>query len=1084
MQKLPNNLDERAKSHVDDFKAKLKSALSGDEQDADLHSRYLELISEHQADIKLAFALSDFIARTAQLYPLQFMQKLPTIVEQKNHDGQQYQEYYKALQKQLVHSGLVHSGLVQKESVQKRVVKNDEANLHAVLRQFRHITMLSIAWRDMLYQADIKHSLLAISHLADALINTANEWLYQQACERYGKPAAFSQSLESTGAESKSAESTGMESPYSSSQHPQQRQELLVIGMGKLGGRELNFSSDIDLIFVYPESGETDHPRKPIDHQTFFTRLAQKLIAALHQTTADGQVYRVDMRLRPLGDSGPLVVSMPAFESYYQEQGREWERFAMQKARVINPDSEAVRELQSIITPFVYRKYLDFTTIESLRNMKQLIANEVARRNLTNNIKLGKGGIREVEFFVQSLQMIHAGRVTECQTKSILASFAALVEHEFLPPKDAAELQESYLFLRQIEHYLQAFNDKQTQQLPDDEVDQARLSYLLANMLHSGTQASAESDDTIIEIEADTPLVNIDPIHQHMKRINKHFMLLIEDNNENKEENQALNQIYRDLWSLELDVQEMQNLFFTLIDNSEVAEKLSLQLVEFKRKCTKHDIGQRGNNTLNKLVPQLLYEVLTYEEIDVHADATATIHNTADHNTADTLGTDIDKSDMLTNDNEIKHASELFERIFDILLTIVGRTTYLDLLLENPAVRKRLMTLSANSQWVAKQIKAFPLLLDELLHPAYLQTDKADISTWRDDYENELRLQLLRVEPDDVEAQMDALRYFKLTQQLRIAAADITGTLPINNVSDKLTVLAEVLLGQVIDIAWAQIATRYGTPEGYSMENKGLGVLAYGKLGGVELGYGSDLDIVFVHDIELSVMTNGAKEVSCSEFFVRLIQRITHIFTTKTYLNELYEVDLRLRPSGNSGLLISHIDSFDNYQKNDAWTWEHQALVRARYVYGHTSLKNKFKKIRQEVLSTKRVMSELRKDVADMREKMRLHLDKSDENNADLKQTSGGITDLEFLTQYWVLLHSHQFSELTQWTDNLRILDSLAHVGIISEDENHALQQAYLFIRNQLHKLSLGAFGRNKPIPDLDKHMAIIQRNFEKVFAG
>lgn len=1047
MQKLPNILVERAKNHYNDFIAKLENALSGNEQYTQQRANYLALLSQHRADIERAFALSDFIARSAQLYPIQFMHKLPTIVAQKHHDGQQYQEYYQAL----------HTALAE-----KLALNDSEATLHGVLRQFRHLTMLSIAWRDMLYKADIKHSLLAVSHLADALINTANAWLYQKACERYGKPAASGQAADSASLSSQSQ------------QHPSQ---LLVIAMGKLGGRELNFSSDIDLIFVYPESGETDHPRKPIDHQTFFTRLAQKLIAALHQTTVDGQVYRVDMRLRPLGDSGPLVVSMPAFESYYLEQGREWERFAMQKARVINPDSDAVRALQSIITPFVYRKYLDFTTIESLRNMKQLIANEVARRNLTNNIKLGKGGIREVEFFIQSLQMIHAGKVTECQTKSILASFAALVEHAFLPANDAAELQQSYLFLRQIEHYLQAFNDEQTQQLPDGELDQARLSYLLAAMLQADTQSSNTSDNAIKGITLDAPIEQIDPIHQHMQRINKHFMLLIEDSSESPDENQALHQIYRDLWSLELDTQEMQSLFFSLIGDSAVADKLSAQLLEFKRKCTKHDIGQRGNNTLNKLVPQLLYEVLTYEELDEQAAAplTSALANNAS-------GTNSNKSASLPNDEEMKHASELFERIFDILLTIVGRTTYLDLLLENPAVRQRLMSLCTNSHWVAKQIKAFPLLLDELLHPAYLQSDQADISTWRDDYENELRIQLLRVEPDDVEAQMDALRYFKLTQQLRIAAADISGTLPINNVSDKLTVLAEVLLGQVIDIAWVQIATRYGTPEGYSMQHKGLGVLAYGKLGGLELGYGSDLDIVFVHDVELSVMTNGAKAVSCSEFFVKLIQRITHIFTTKTYLNELYEIDLRLRPSGNSGLLISHIDSFANYQKNDAWTWEHQALVRARYVYGHAALGNTFTHIRQQVLAKKRVMSELRKDVADMRAKMRLHLDKSDEKSADLKQTSGGITDLEFLTQYWVLLHSHEFGELTKWTDNLRILDSLAHVGIITEDENHALQQAYLFIRNQLHKLSLGAFGRNKPVPDLAKHMDIIQGNFVRVF--
>jgi glutamate-ammonia-ligase adenylyltransferase len=1019
MQKLPNILIERAKGHLADFTEKLENALVRDKQYTNERPRYLRLLDKNKADVILAFALSDFIARTAQLYPIQFMQKLPTIIDCPNHDGQQYQEYYLQLQQHLQ---------------QALATLNNEATLHQALRQFRHLTMLSIAWRDLVHKADIKQSLLAISHLADALINSANAWLYQKACERYGNPTPVCQQLDDG----------------TSTLHPQ---ELLIIGMGKLGGHELNFSSDIDLIFVYPESGETDHPRKPIDHQTFFTRLAQKLIAALHQTTMDGQVYRVDMRLRPLGDSGPLVVSMPAFESYYLEQGREWERFAMQKARVINPDSEVVRELQSIITPFVYRKYLDFTTLESLRNMKKLIANEVARRNLTNNIKLGRGGIREVEFFVQSLQMIHAGKVTECQTKSILTSFKALVEHELLSRQDAAELQESYLFLRQIEHYLQAFDDKQTQKLPDNELDKARLSFLLETLPLLDMPATHQSE-TIIDVD-------FEPIQRHMQRINRHFMSLIEEDHEDKDENEALNQAYSDLWLLDLDKAEMQSLFQPLSGDTTESEKLSSLLAEFKLKCTKHDIGQRGHKTLNKLIPQLLNEVLTYE-----------------------YGAEKDSmTDGPTVDDSALHASHLFERIFNILLTIVGRTTYLDLLLENPAVRRRLITLSANSHWVAKQIKAFPLLLDELLHPAYLQPDQADITTWRGEYESELCLQLLRVEPDDVEAQIDALRYFKLTQQLRIAAADISGTLPVNNVSDKLTVLAEVLLAKVIDIAWIQIAIRYGTPDGYSIQNKGLGVLAYGKMGGVELGYGSDLDIVFIHDVNLSTVTNGTKKISCSEFFVKLVQRVTHIFTIKTYLNDLYEIDLRLRPSGNSGLLISHIDTFSHYQENDAWTWEHQALVRARYVYGHVALRDKFTDIRKRVLEKKREKTQLRKEVSDMREKMRRHLDKSNNSSADLKQTSGGITDLEFLTQYWVLLHSNQFGELTKWSDNLRILDSLAQVHVISDSQNKALQEAYLFIRNQLHKLSLGAFGSNNVVPGLEKHMKVIQRNYEKIFA-
>ncbi|MFT5543236.1 MAG: glutamate-ammonia-ligase adenylyltransferase [Glaciecola sp.] len=1042
MQKLTNALLDKANANFDAFKSKVASELdkqrkgqgpgqlslsessSGfstiQEPSNPQKATEVVLIHKHQADIIYAFGLSDFIARVALLYPIQFIALLPELSSSSKHKV----DYEKALNSQLDDA-------------------NDEANLHKILRQFRNLNMLCIAWRDLMYKTDIKQSLLAVSNLADSLINAANNWLFEKACERYGSPAPL---INSDPINSLIDSGPISSDPISYYEPITCRQELLIIGMGKLGGHELNFSSDIDLIFVYPEQGETDHPRKPIEHQVFFTRLAQKLIAALHQITMDGQVYRVDMRLRPLGDSGPLVVSMPAFESYYLEQGREWERFAMQKARVINADSPPVRELQNIITPFVYRKYLDFTTIESLRSMKQLIASEVARRNLVNNIKLGKGGIREVEFFIQSLQMIHAGKVTECQTKSILASFTALVEHEFLAPKDADELQESYLFLRIVEHYLQAFDDQQTQQLPDNTDDQDRLTLLLMPL----TGKSCYAD-------------NVAYIQEHMHRINRHFMSLIEAPHDDISSHDPINQAYQDLWSLSLDEEEMQSVFLTVLNptspskisietpsnalnenkDSNLSQALSAQLIEFKRKCKKHDIGQRGHVTLKKLIPLMIQEVITHQ-----------------------------------NSND---ASELFKLIFDILLTIVGRTTYLDLLLENPAVRKRLVGLSARSKWVAKQIKGFPLLLDELLHPAYLQSDSADITAWRDEYENELRLQLLRVEPDDVEAQMDALRYFKLTQQLRIAAADISGTLPVSNVSDKLTVLAEVLLQQVIDSAWLQITNRYGAPSGYSAQNKGLGVIAYGKMGGVELGYGSDLDIVFVHDVNLTVMTDGTKQISCSEFFVKLVQRISHIFSTKTYLNELYEIDLRLRPSGNSGLLVTHIDSFEEYQNNEAWTWEHQALVRARYVYGHHELGERFMAIRRNILAKKRQSAELKVEVANMRSKMRAHLDKSIEHNPDLKQTSGGITDLEFLTQYWVLLHTNEFSELAKWTDNLRILDSLENAKIIDESQNKDLKAAYLFIRNQLHNLSISAINSDAQIPELQAHMAKIKSSYSDV---
>ncbi|MBF7072141.1 bifunctional [glutamate--ammonia ligase]-adenylyl-L-tyrosine phosphorylase/[glutamate--ammonia-ligase] adenylyltransferase [Glaciecola sp. MH2013] len=1005
MSTLNTLIQEAGESHWQYFIAKAAYLFQQDSPSTEAQSDYKALVYDNQALITKAFALSDFIAEVAGKYPAQFIAELPSLLQQKAHQTSGY-------------DSALASALAE---------LNSESELHATLRQYRHLSMAKIAWRDLLYQADIKQSLIAVSELADALINSANHWLYEQACSRYGRPASWQG----------------------------EEQKLIVIGMGKLGGKELNFSSDIDLIFVYPEQGETQRDRKPVEHHSFFTKLAQRLISALHQTTADGQVYRVDMRLRPLGESGPLVISLAAFESYYLEQGRDWERFAMQKARVLSPESKASAEIQNIIRPFVYRKYLDFTTIESLRKMKQLISSEVARRQLSGNIKLGKGGIREVEFFIQALQLIHAGKVTECQTRSILASFSVLQKHGFLEATVADELLQSYLYLRQNEHYLQAFADKQTQQLPDTPLDKARLSVL-------NQQADYASCEKAIEAR--------------MHLINAHFINLIETSDEQTSTTKmgedsdtdheslgstlapsigrvlaGFEQDFVDLWKLKLNENEASELLFpafkaalnasipsvSSIEEDEhslaqqatsTAADIAAQLIEFKHQSHKHNVGPKGVDTLEKLLPVLTKEVLLFVFGEAELAASAI---------------------------RCERISKLYALILDIMLPMLGRTAYLDLLLENPMVRQRLLSLSAKSNWVARQIKQFPLLLDELLHPAYLVSEKGNAQLWFAQYTDELRTQMLRIEADDVEAQMDALRYFKLTQQLRIAAADVSGTLPINQVSDKLSALAECLLNKTIDLAWAQITDKYGCIEGYSASNKGLGVIAYGKLGGIELGYGSDLDIVFVHDVDLSLSTNGRKQVSCSEFFVKLVQRISHLFTTKTYLNELYEIDLRLRPSGNSGLLISHIDTFRDYQLADAWTWEHQALVRARIVYGHNELVAAFQQIRQEVLALPREQVELATEVAEMRDKMREHLDKSTASLVDFKQARGGISDLEFLCQYWVLRHANTHPALSTWTDNLRILDTMADEGLLTQAEAESLQKAYLSIRNRLHRESL-----------------------------
>jgi len=930
--------------------------------------------NKHKEIIVQAFGLSDFIARIATQYAEDFALLLPQLALQ--HQTQTA-DYGSDLYKSELASSLSSAEL--------------EPQLHQQIRKFRHLTMLKIAWTDMLLHGDIKLSLLAVSELARVCINQSYEWLYNKASERYGLP--------------------------------QRAQQMLILGMGKLGGQELNFSSDIDLIFVFPDQGETDHPRKPIEHSVFFTKLAQKLIASLHQTTVDGQAYRVDMRLRPLGESGPIVISMPAFETYYQEQGREWERFAMQKAQILNNindiNKDDVIELLSVIKPFVYRKYLDFTTLESLREMKNLIETDVKRRHLNSNIKLGKGGIREVEFFVQCHQLIHAGKITECQTSSIFEAFQRLVEHHIVDINDAQDLQNAYLKLRKIEHYLQAFDDKQTQTLPDDDINQQRLCVLLK---------LGSYKECLSQIDSITQVVN------------SHFKRLISQDEHNEGQQETTDNLYQDLWTLPLSHADTIELLSELA-MPESAKALADQLIDFKQKVDKASQSERSKRTLNKLVPLLMNEALP----------------------------DVDDA----------HASQAIPRLLSIIDKLIGRTTYLDLLAENHAVRTRLIKLCAKSEWIALQISRFPLLLDELLHPAYLKVDANSVEAWKADYKDALRLQMLRVDPFDVEEQMDTLRYFKLTQQLRIAAADATGTIVVNKVSDKLTVLAEVILAYVVDMAWRQVTDKYGAPHGTSSGNKCLGVIAYGKMGGLEMGYGSDIDMVCIHTSNPKGSTDGQKQVSTTEFFVKLVQRISHIFTANTYLGQLYEIDLRLRPSGNSGLLVSHIESFEQYQISQAWTWEHQALTRSRCVYGEEKIGSAFSQIRESVLRLKRDPERLRIDVVEMRSKMRSHLDKTSIDWLDIKQTKGGITDLEFLVQYWILKYSHDYPSLTTWSDNLRMLDSLCAEGLLQAPICKKLQTAYLSLRNEVHALNLKNQSLCRKSTQVQQHLDCINEYYQ-----
>tara|TARA_R110002153_G_scaffold223504_2_gene376104 strand:+ start:10004 stop:12922 length:2919 start_codon:yes stop_codon:yes gene_type:complete len=910
-------------------------------------SAHFESFEEH---IKTAFALSDFIFEQCLKNPLWLVELL--------------------LEKVLFTEQVDY----QDNLVQLLAQVDSEAVLHQKLRQFRNFHMLRIAWRDLLNMQSIEHSLAQVSDLARQLITQTNSWLYQFLQPQFGLPE-------------------GELGP----------QPMLILGMGKLGGDELNFSSDIDLIFTYPAQGVTSGGRKSIEHQQFFTKVAQKLITALDQITADGQVYRVDMRLRPFGDSGPLVMHFDAMEDYYQEQGRDWERYAMLKASILNAPCPYTQQLLAILQPFIYRRYLDFSAIESLRSMKSMIEQEVRRRGLTNNIKLGEGGIREAEFVVQSLQLINGGREPSLKVQSLQLALSELVNLQILPAQSAKDLLQSYLWLRKIEHCLQQFADKQTQVLPNNDTDQKRLLTVLG---------INDYEDFMQQLA------------QHCGLIHQQFSLLVKDDpalHDDVADEQL--QGAKDLWQLQLDAEETQSILnhWHLADEvptSDIAigKDVYQQISGFKQDLTSQRIGQRGLTTLNNLMPVIIHKILSY--------------SAKDH-------------------------GELFRRVFTVLRAILGRTAYLQLLFENQAALFHLVKLCAASPWVTEQIARFPLLLDELLNPISLYQPVAF-----NQYADELRQALLRVEPEDLELQIETLRQFKLSQQLKIAASDISNALPVMQVSDHLTYLAEAIIVQVVDIAWQQIVAKHGVPvcetQGLkNIQNKGFGILGFGKLGGWELGYGSDLDLVFLHNCDGQQFTNGKKPIGTSGFYIKLAQRILHIFTIKTGLGILYDVDMRLRPSGNAGLLVCHVHGFATYEMENAWTWEHQALGRARFITGCGELQQRFSAVRLAVLSKPRNMLELAAEVVSMREKMRDHLAKGDAHNIDLKQDAGGIADIEFIVQFMLLAHTSSFPNLAKWPDNVRILADLAKLSLITKAEADTLNQAYLEYRNYAHRLAL-----------------------------
>jgi len=861
---------------------------------------------------------------------------------------------------------------------------SDEAALMRALRHFRRRVMVRIAWAQALMLVSEESTLQQLSHLAETLIVAARDWLYDACCREWGTPCS----------------EDGTPQP------------LLILGMGKLGGGELNFSSDIDLIFAWPEKGATRGGRRELDNAQFFTRLGQRLIKALDQPTQDGFVYRVDMRLRPFGDSGPLVLSFAALEDYYQEQGRDWERYAMVKARIMGDNGDVyANELRAMLRPFVFRRYIDFSVIQSLRNMKGMIAREVRRRGLKDNIKLGAGGIREIEFIVQVFQLIRGGREPSLQSRSLLPTLGAIAQLHLLPEGDDRVLREAYLFLRRLENLLQSINDEQTQTLPGDELNRARLAW---------------------GMRVDDWQTLTDALDAHMAAVRRIFNDLIGDDESESQEDE-LSEHWRELWQDALQEDDTTPVLTHLSD--EDRHRVVALIADFRLELNKRAIGPRGRQVLDHLMPHLLSDVCS------RADAPVPL-----------------------------------SRLTPLLSGIITRTTYLELLSEFPGALKHLISLCAASPMIASKLARYPLLLDELLDPNTLYQPTAT-----DAYRDELRQYLLRVPEEDEEQQLEALRQFKQAQLLRVAAADISGTLPVMKVSDHLTWLAEAIIDAVVHQAWMQMVARYGQPKHLAdREGRGFAVVGYGKLGGWELGYSSDLDLIFLHDCPVDVMTDGEREIDGRQFYLRLAQRIMHLFSTRTSSGILYEVDARLRPSGAAGMLVTSTDSFADYQQNEAWTWEHQALVRARVVYGDPQLKAQFDTIRRDVLTATREGPTLQTEVREMREKMRAHLGNKHRDRFDIKADEGGITDIEFITQYLVLRDAHSKPKLTRWSDNVRILELLAQNDIMDEHEALALTRAYTTLRDELHHLALQEQPGHLPLDCFNAERELVRACWQK----
>jgi glutamate-ammonia-ligase adenylyltransferase len=747
-------------------------------------------------------------------------------------------------------------------------------------------------------------------------------------------------------------------------------QRLIVIGMGKLGGGELNVSSDIDLIFIYPDDGETTGPRK-LSNREFFDRLGQRLIAALHDVTSEGYVFRVDTRLRPYGESGPLTTTFTGLETYLVTQGRAWERYAWLKARALTGGHH--RELDDLVIPFVFRKYLDYDAYDGLRDVHRQIREQALRSDHLANVKLGEGGIREIEFIVQALQIVRGGREPGLRVKGTLPALAALEARGLLPASAAAGLRGAYDFLRRTEHRLQYRDDQQTHQLPATADERALL---------------AEAMDLAGVREFDVEL------RRHRAQVSEQFAQVF---GADKPTGAGPRDRFTELWDEPVATAAARE--HLAANGFDDADLLIATLGRVRASSRYLQLPVQSRERFDTLVPQLLV---------VAAASPGTVG-----------------------------AQAVFNRLLNLLETVSRRSAYLALVIEHPPLLPRIAHLMGASAWAADYLTQHPILLDELLDARVLLAEP-DWVVWRDELARQMT-----AHAGDVDRQMDTLRHFHDAQTFRLLAQDLGGRLTVERLADHLSALADVLLSATLEACWANLV-------GPSAPAPRFAIIGYGKLGGKELGYASDLDIVFLYDVD----PTDAHADALPERYARLAQRLITWITTNTAAGQLYDTDLRLRPDGAAGLMVSSLTAFQKYQRENAWTWEHQALTRARFVAGDAQLGAAFEAEREAILRLDREPRKLADDVAEMRRKMAAgHPNRT--ALFDLKHDPGGMVDIEFTVQYLVLAHAHRHPELTRNAGNIALLGICAQLGLLPPDLAHHAADAYRDYRRLQHQIRL-----------------------------